>query len=108
MNKFIKQTMKTIEILERLKKAAALIKARETGNANSFAKKLGVGRRQMYKLLEDLRDFGAEISYSKNEKTFFFKDNKDLVIEFKIRLLDKDEMKDINGGFVWKPEDKYS
>ena len=91
--------MKTIEVIERLKKAALLIRARKTGNADSFAEKLGVGRRQMYKVLEDLRDYGAEISYSKREKTFFFKNNRHLVIEFEIRLLDKDEMPDIDSGF---------
>ena len=90
--------MKTIEVIERLKKATELIKAHRTGNAASFGKKLGISRRQVYKLLEDLKDFGAEISYCKIEKSFFFKNNKDLVIEFRIRLLDKDEMNDINGG----------
>ena len=64
--------MKFIKQLERLQKLDHLIKKECTGTPNDFAKKLGISRSHLYRLIEILKDYGAEIKYSRKQKNFHY------------------------------------
>ena len=94
--------MKAIEQLERLKKMNRLIKAEHTGNPDEFSRRLGISRRQLYSDIEYLKDMGVEINYSKGRKTFYFCNGNQLEISYSLRIISKDIIKEINGGFFPK------
>ena len=47
-----------------------LIEIEDTGDANALAEKLHVSRRTLFRYLEELRDHGAVITFSKQRNTY--------------------------------------
>ncbi len=47
-----------------------LINKGDTGDANNLAEKLKISRRTLFRYLEELKDCGAEISFSKSKCTY--------------------------------------
>ena len=83
--------MKTLKILERYREIHRLIKYRSTGNPESFAKKLGISKSQLFNYLEELRDRGAEISYSKNLGSYFYRKPVELEAVFSVRTKEDED-----------------
>jgi predicted transcriptional regulator len=65
--------MKFIKQLERYQKLDDLIKQEKTGTPNDLAEKLELSRSHLYRLLGDLKDYGAEIKYCRKMNTFQYK-----------------------------------
>jgi len=64
--------MKFIKQLERYQKIDELISTECTGTPNELAKKLNISRGHLYRLLENLKDYGAEIEYSRKQENFYY------------------------------------
>jgi predicted DNA-binding transcriptional regulator YafY len=47
-----------------------LIEKQNTGDANVLAEKLQVSRRTLFRYLEELRDYGADITFSKPQNSY--------------------------------------
>ena len=58
--------------LNRLQHMDQLIRQRRTGNADALARKLGISRRQVYYWLEELKDMGLEIDYSREAVSLIY------------------------------------
>lgn len=56
--------------LERYKKLDELIKQEQTGTPNELANELKISRSHLYRLIEELKDVGAIIGYSRKFSTF--------------------------------------
>lgn len=56
--------------LERYKKLDNLIMQENTGTPIELAEKLKTSRSHLYRLLSDLKDYGAEIKYCRKKNTF--------------------------------------
>lgn len=56
--------------LERFKKLDDLIKQENTGTPIGLAKNLEISRSHLYRLLSNLKDYGAEIKYCRKKNTF--------------------------------------
>ena len=91
--------MKAIEQLERLKRMNELIKAECTGTPEELSGRLGIGRRQLFKDFECLKDMGVEISYSKIRETYFYRNGHELEISYTFQIIPKVVAQKINGGF---------
>lgn len=74
-------------IIERVHRRIIL---RSTGSADEFANSIGKSRRGVYDIIEELEDLGAEIHYSRQNRSFEY------LNDFSINL--KIEGKDIKGG----------
>jgi hypothetical protein len=85
--------------LERLKRINELIKAESTGTPEEFSGKLGVGRRQLFRDLECLKDMVVELSYSKIREPYFYKNGYELEISYTFQIIPKIVAQRINGGF---------
>ena len=97
--------MKALEILERYQKLDKLIKRRSTGNPKEFANKLGISKSQLFNYLEELRDRGAEIYYSKTLETYIYRKPVELTAIFSVRIKDdEDEVSD--GEKIYIPYSK--
>lgn len=91
--------MKALEQLERLQRINDLIKAEKTGTPDEFANSLHISRRQLYEYINFIKDFGVEVSYSKQRRTFYLSNGHELNISYGIKVVSKNEALKINGGF---------
>jgi predicted DNA-binding transcriptional regulator YafY len=60
---------KQIRLLEHIHK---LISQSCTGVPKSFAGKLGISERYLHTILDELKDMGAPIRYSRKEETYYY------------------------------------
>jgi predicted transcriptional regulator len=79
--------MKTILVLERLEKIHNLIKVGKTGTPKEFAKKIKISQSQLYYVLDDLKIKGFPIKYSRKLKSYVYKPDCQLEIDYSIRLI---------------------
>lgn len=70
----------------------------KTGRPDKFAQRLGISKRQLYNILEMLKDFDAPIKYDRTRETFFYNGDFELDIQFSMRILTEKEDRDILGG----------
>jgi len=61
-----------IETFELLKRADNLIRLKATGNPVFFAEKLNISERSLYILLQQLKEIGAPIAYSRVRESYFY------------------------------------
>ena len=90
--------MTILQQIERIRYMHHLISSNSTGVPDEFAGKLNLSRRQLYHLLEELKDLGLEIAYSRMQQTFYYINTVELKIEIKMQQLDDGKCKDIFGG----------
>ncbi len=76
---------KAIHVLIRLD---YLIRTSSTGTPVQLSDRLGLSERQVYRLIEDLKDTGFPICYCRNKQSYYY--SKKVKIEMNIRV---DEMK---------------
>ncbi|MCC5912890.1 MAG: hypothetical protein JJU46_00825 [Balneolaceae bacterium] len=91
--------MKFIEQIERLKYLDRLIRKESTGTPEELACKLGVSRSQLYNLIGYLNDFGMAVKFSRTRNSFFYdRTDKNLDIQFSIKIVTRKEAETIYGG----------
>ena len=91
--------MKAFEQLERIRKIIRLIKYEKTGTPEEFADSLRISKRRLYDHLENFRDLGVEIDYSKQRNTYYFSNGHELELHYSLKLITKEKEKEIYGGF---------
>jgi hypothetical protein len=90
--------MKNIKILERLQQLHNLITNEITGSPKIIANKLQVSERSVHLLLENLKDFNAEISYSRSRKTYYYNNDFELKVSISVSVITDNELTQIFGG----------
>ena len=58
--------MNFIKQIERLQILSKLIEDQNTGSPKDLSARLGISRRQLYSLVEELKDLGLDISFRGN------------------------------------------
>ena len=84
--------MSILKYLDRAKRIDDLIGRKATGNAEEFARKLGVSRRALMLDLGELKEMGAPICYDKVCETYYYEG------EYGFFFHNKETMKKIRGG----------
>lgn len=64
--------MSLLKYIDRIKRIDDLIKRKATGNAESFAKKLGISRSQLLQDLKELRELGAPIEFNTERQCYVY------------------------------------
>lgn len=64
--------MNSIKNLERLQRLHSLIKQEVTGQPKELAGRLHVSERLVYNLIDQLKDFQADICYCRSRKTYYY------------------------------------
>lgn len=90
--------MKPADYFDRIKKMNKLIKSGVTGTPAEFAETLGISQSHLFRCLHDLELFGMDICYSRSLKTYYYGTNKELTINYSLRLIIDNEAKEILGG----------
>ncbi len=84
--------MKNLKQLERLRKAHILIKQGNTGAPAEFSKRLHVSERELYRILEYLKELGAQISFSRTSNAYYYTDDFDLFVNVSVKALVNKEL----------------
>lgn len=85
--------------INRFQQLEQLIRLKGTGNAEELGVKLGVSRRHIYRLIEEFKDLGLDIKYSKYHRSFVYEKKCKVEINISIEILSDEELINIDGGF---------
>ncbi len=94
------RNMLNIDDIRQLRIVHCMIQKRTTGTPEEFASMLCVSRRKMYYILDKLKGLGAQVVYSRTDRTFYYLKKFDLDISFKIMTKENNEWQEISGGFM--------
>jgi DNA-directed RNA polymerase beta' subunit len=73
--------MNLVETIDRMDRIHKLIRQEATGTPDEFARQIRVSRRQLYNILEKLKDSGADIKYNHHKCTYYYANNFDFCIK---------------------------
>lgn len=80
-------TTQLIKYTERLRHADRLIRLEATGSPRTFAKKLGISESYLYGFLDDMKEMGLPLAYSKTRLSYVYTRSVRLRIEIDIEDL---------------------
>jgi len=70
-----------------------------TGDPEEFATKLDISKRQLFRIIEELKDYGAPIEYNRSLRTFYYKDaDFEIRVNFSMQFITELDEKEIFGG----------
>lgn len=64
--------MKVFEYIEVIAHFHQYVKRGNTGNAATFANKLGISRASLFNLINELDSYGIDIEYSRSRETYLY------------------------------------
>ncbi len=64
--------MRFVEQLQVLDRLDQLIRLKSTGNYQTLANRLGISARNVYNLIDVLKELGAQVAYCKERKSFYY------------------------------------
>ena len=62
--------LKVFEFIEVVARFHQYVMRENTGNAGTFAKKLGISRATLFRLIDELSDYGIHIEYCRERMTY--------------------------------------
>ena len=90
--------MKNIKNLERLQQLHQLIENEKTGAPKELAHKLHISERLAYNLIEQLKDFNANIGYDRSRKTYYYCEDFQLKVSISVSFMSNNEVTEVFGG----------
>jgi len=72
--------MLLFETIDRMRRIHHLIKREATGPADEFAGRFNLKKRQLYNILDEFKDFGADIRYSRVNNTYYYNNDFDVFV----------------------------
>jgi hypothetical protein len=90
--------MKNLKQLERLRRTHRLIQEEKTGSPKDLAKRLHISERQVYLIMEQLRELDAPVRFCRHSKTYYYEDAYDLMINVSIQVIAGDQLLNIYAG----------
>ncbi len=92
--------MNLIQKIERIERLDKHLKCRMTGSPDELARKLNISKRQLFRTIEELKDYGAPIAYSRSLKTFYYKEEGfEIKTNFSIQFIKDNEKTNVFGGY---------
>ena len=89
---------KQIELLQRIHK---LLESSCTGSPARFSKYLGISESRLYKIIDEMKDLGAPIDYSRQSETYYYSEPFEIDFSCTFRRLSENEKINISGGFLF-------
>ncbi len=90
--------MKTLKQLERLRKAHKLIQQGNTGSPKEFSRRLYISERELYRILEYLKELDAKIVFSRASNSYYYDCDFDLLVNVSVKALVNQELVTIYAG----------
>ena len=86
---------KQIELLQRIHK---LIDSSCTGTPSEFARQMRISERHLREVIDEMKDFGAPIDYSRRNETYYYTEPFEIDISCTFRRLSNKEQENISAG----------
>lgn len=80
-------TTQLLKYTERLRHADQLIRLEATGAPRVFAKKLSISESYLYGILDEMKEMGLPLSYSKTKQTYHYTKPARLRIEIDVEII---------------------
>lgn len=80
-----------------------LLRSQCTGNAEAFARKLKISRKQIYNYISYFKEKGAVIVYDRNRETFKYEKPCRFEVKIEFKTLSDDECEQTGGGLFTMP-----
>ena len=90
-----------LDVLNKLKLVDKYIRARKTGTPKEFANAIGLSKSQLYYYIDFLKEYGAEIEYSRKTNTYHYKNIVEVDAKLSIKVMSENEMMNLNAGFCY-------
>jgi len=90
--------MTVFKYIDRINLLDKLIRQRKTGTPLELAKRLGISVSRLYVILDELRDKGAPIIYTRQSLTYFYEYEYSISILVKMETLDENRLSHISAG----------
>jgi len=90
--------MNNLKQLERLRKVHRLIKLECTGPPSELSKKLHISQRQMFLILEQLKEFDAPLKFNRRTKNYYYEFDFELTINISIQVIAQEKLTQIYAG----------
>ena len=90
--------MKTIKNLERVQQLHEMIEMENTGSPKEISNKMNVSERLVYNLIEQLKDYQADICYSRRSKTYYYCNSFELKVNISVAVISDNELTEIFAG----------
>lgn len=90
--------MNTLKQIQQLRKLHGMIKLESTGSPREMARKMNISERQLYHLLEQLRDMEAPIRYNRRAGTYYYSDEFDLLVNVSVQVIQGERILSIYAG----------
>jgi len=92
--------MQLFETVDRILRMHQLIQREATGTPEVFAERFNIKRRQLYNILEEFKDYGAHIRYSRVKNTFYYENDFEIILKISTIPLSNQEQKTISAGNI--------
>jgi predicted DNA-binding transcriptional regulator YafY len=92
--------MQIFETIDRVQRIHKLIQREATGTADEFAERLHLKKRQIYNIMEEFKDYGAKIKYSRTKCTYYYVNDFDVLVKINVDDLSNQEKRSIYAGNV--------
>ncbi len=79
--------MLLFETIDRLNRIHHSIQCEATGSPDEFAEKLNLKKRQLYNILDEFKDYGAVVRFSRVRNTFYYDNNFEVFVKISTGLL---------------------
>ena len=88
--------MKLPQDIELVKRLDQLIRLKATGTPEQLGKRLELSRRQVYRIIDEMKALGFPIACCRSKKTFYYE--KEVKFVFEICVLEEKEIQTTIGG----------
>ncbi len=87
--------MKLLDDINLISRLDNLIRTKATGNPKQLSERLGVSERHTYRLINELKNMGFPVEYSRSKDSYCYKG--DVKIHFEIKV-DEQKVLNVRGG----------
>lgn len=95
--------MSLIDHLYLLQRVHDRIEHKSTGTPKEFADRLHISERTLYRIMEELKDLGADIAYSTERSSYVYNNEVKINIHLKIGQMDKNQIKGGKSSVYFDP-----
>jgi predicted DNA-binding transcriptional regulator YafY len=88
--------MSLTKYIRRIMRINALICQKATGTPEEFASKLGIHRSTLFQSLQEMREMGVDIRYSDVQQSYYYADDRRIIINIEGFLSGKTILEEIN------------
>ncbi len=99
--------MKNLKSLERLQQLHNLIATENSGTPKELATLMQISERSIHLLIEQLKDYNADICYSRSRKTYYYCEGFDLQVSISVKVLTNNEVTQVFGGSYFLQSNLY-